>query len=276
MDFAARNYQLTNSKNPTTPLTLSEEKEMIQRYKKGDLVARRRLIEANIRFVVKLALQYQNQGLELADLIQEGNLGLIEALEKFDSDKECRLITYAAWWIRLYLQRAIEQKSRQVNLPINKLDLLRKVKAFEHKYVLMHGRKPYNDEIADSLDIEPEKIDELEEVSPSFHTIHGQDENHPGLERILIDESIEDTRDTIWLDELKNRMDTAMKVLNPREREVLTQRYGLLDEGKKLSLRKVGRNMGLSAEGVRRIEEQAMNKLRRPMVISKMQSLLTN
>jgi len=273
MDFAAINHCF-NTEHSTTPLSAEEEQELIHHFKRGDVIARRRLIESNIRFVVKMAMNYRNQGLALADLIQEGNLGLIEALEKYDPSKTCRLITYASWWIRLYMQRAIEQKSRQVNLPINKLDLLRKTKAFEKSFEMIHGRKPTTEEIAQALSVEKDKIIDLQDVIPTFQTIHGLDEEHPGMEKVLEDDRHPDPREILWLNEVKNRLLSAMKVLNSRERQVIAHRFGLEDDEKKLSLRKVGQLMGLSAEGVRRIEEQAMSKLRRPMVLARMESLL--
>lgn len=258
---------------PTTPLTATEEQDMIRRYQSGDPNARRRLIESNLRFVIKMALNYRNQGLSLADLIQEGNLGLIEALDKFDPAKLCRVITYASWWIRLYMQRAIEQKSQQINLPINKTEILRKIRGCQDRFMKSQGRLPSHAEISDELGIEVEKVEEIHDLAPTFHTLHGVDEDHPGWESILVDEDQRCPRETVWNEEACDRLAIAMQVLNRREREVLQYRYNLDGCGKKLSLRKVGQLMGLSAEGVRRIEEQAMDKLRRPAVRAKIEPL---
>ncbi|HOJ61750.1 MAG TPA: RNA polymerase sigma factor RpoD/SigA [bacterium] len=275
MDFASLNHQIY-ANTQTDPLTAEEERELVRRYRQGDNEARQRLIESNLRFVIKMALNFRNKGLALADLIQDGNLGLIEALEKFDPSKNCRLITYASWWIRLYMQRAVEQKARQINLPINKTEILRKVRSFEDSYIKTHGQKPSAEEVAEALDLPVEKVEELDEYNPTFHTIHFVNEDHPGLEKVLIDEKNEDPRDRMWRNEAKDRLFAAMKVLNDREREVLSHRYSLFEGGKKLSLRKVGQKLGLSAEGVRRIEEQAMNKLRRPYVSAQMESLFAS
>ncbi len=264
-----------NHMAPTEPLTAEQEREFIHRHQQGDSYARKRLIESNIRFVIKLALQFRNQGLSLADLIQEGNLGLIEALDKFKPEKKCRLITYASWWIRLYLQRSIEQKTRSVNLPINKLELIRKVRSFESTFEMRKGRKPYKEEIAKALNENVEKIENIDNYAPSFHALSSQDEEHPGLEKVLVDESLVDQREIVWQKEAENRLSRAMNCLNPREREVLFHRY-VEGEGKKLSLRKVGKLMGLSAEGVRRIEEQAMRKLRHPKIQRDMNNLFVN
>ncbi|MBI1389935.1 MAG: sigma-70 family RNA polymerase sigma factor [bacterium] len=263
--------------SPTDPLSAQEEVRLVLRYKKtGDENARRRLIESNLRFVVKLAMKQRQQGLSLSDLIQEGVLGLIESIDKFDPARECRLITYASWWIRLYIQRAIEQKSRQINLPINKLETLRKVRGFERMFVSTRGRQPYVDEIADHLGMDAAKIEQLCDYAPSFQTLHHRDEDHPGMERILIDEEQADARDEIWSEEANARLNEALGSLTPRERDVIRYRFNLNGGGKKKSLRKVGQQLGLSAEGVRRIEEQAMNKLRRPCVRGKMESLFAN
>ncbi len=275
MDFTTIN-RCVNADMPTEPLTAEEERKLLRQFKNGDIVARRRLIESNIRFVVKLALNYRNQGMNLSDLIQEGTLGLIEGLEKFDLNQSCRLITYASWWIRLFIQRAIEQKSRQVNLPINKLDIIRKVKAYEQQFEMQHGRKPTSEETGREFGIAPHKVDELAEVYITFQNLQGEDEETPGLEKVLVDNRHPDAREDVWLLEAETRLSNAMQVLNSREREVLVHRYGLQDGGKKLSLRKVGQKLGMSAEGVRRIEAQAMGKLRRPAVITKMSNLLAN
>lgn len=255
------------------PLSAEEEIRLVKRYRRGDEEARQRLIESNIRFVIKLALNYRKQGMNLADLIQEGTLGLIEALEKFDLKKKCRLITYASWWIRLYMQRSIEQKTRQVNLPINKLEMLRKLRNFESQYAQHHGRQPGLEDCANYLQIDENKVRDLIEHSPSFQTLHARDEEHPGIETVLIDDTRPDVREEIWSQEADHCLQSMMNQLTPREREVIFHRFNLEGEGKKLSLRKVGEKMGLSAEGVRRIEEQAMTKLRRPVWQDKLASL---
>lgn len=272
MDYASINHQIY-ADTPTTPLTAIEEQEMIQRFHNGDMEARRRLIESNLRFVIKVSLNYRNQGLSLADLIQEGNLGLIEALEKFDPSKNCRLITYASWWIRLYIQRAIEQKSRQISLPINKTEVLRKIRICQDNFVKTHGRQPTPEEISDRIGVDIKKIEDIGFNSPSFQTLHACDDQHPGLESILIDEQNQDQRDLVWDNEAWRRLNSAMNILSRRERQVLSHRFNLYNGGKKLSLRKVGQILGLSAEGVRRIEEQAMSKLRRPKIREKIESL---
>lgn len=272
MDYGILNRYIQPDWN-TTPLSAEEEIDLIRKYRKGDMDARRRLIESNFRFVIKLAMNYRKRGLNLADLIQEGCLGLIDALGKFDPKKNCRLITYASWWIRLYMQRSVEQKVRQVNLPINKMELLRKMNAVQNDFVSEHGRNPYPDEIAIRLNIDIKKIEELTDRTLFFQTLHSRDDDHPGMEGILIDEESPDARDEVWMDEANECLAAIMQHLTPREREVIEHRYDLSGHGKKLSLRKVGLILGLSAEGVRRIEEQALKKLRRPILREKVAAL---
>ncbi len=257
-----------------TPLTVEEERKLVRKFRRGNEEARRRLIEANMRFVVKTALQYKSQGMSLEDLIQEGNLGLIEALEKFDPNKGCRLITYASWWIRLYIQRSIEQRSRTVNLPINKLDTLRKIRSFETTFEMQNGRKPTNEEIADHLRIPERRVQEVQELAPSFCSFYNQDDDQPGLERTLTDDRSVSASDRLSSKEMRNRLRRAMQVLNGREKEVLAWRFGLFPNGDTHSLRQIGQKLGLSAEGVRRIEAQALEKLRRPRVRMQIEGLL--
>lgn len=257
-----------------TPLRIEDEREFVRKFHRGDKEARRRLIESNLRFVVKTALQYKGQGMSIQDLIQEGNLGLIEALEKFDPRKGCRLITYASWWIRLFIQRAIEQRSRTVNLPINKLDTLRRIRAFESSFELQHGRKPNCEEIADHLRIPVRRVGDVQRMAPTFSSLHTHEDDQPGLERVLSEERSPSARELIWRQEVQKRMQRAMQVLNRREKEVLACRFGLFPHGEKFSLRQVGQQLGLSAEGVRRIEAQALEKLRRPRVRMHIEGLL--
>ena len=257
-----------------TPLKVNEERALLKKFSRGDMEARRRLIESNIRFVVKVALGYRGQGMSLSDLIQEGNLGLIEALGKFDASKGVRLITYASWWIRLHMQRSIEQKTRTVNLPINKLDSLKKIRSFEIAFEQQHARRPHHDEVSEQLGLDEKHVVYLRENSPSFSSLHSHDDDNVGLDRVLADTRIEQANDQIWKREVEDRIRRALRILTSREREVISWRFGLGSEGERCSLRQVGHKMGLSPEGVRRIEEQALNKLRRPYIARKMEQLL--
>lgn len=257
-----------------TPLSVETEREQIRLYKAGDKEARRKLIESNLRFVVKMALSYRNQGLSLADLMQEGSLGLIEALGKFKPEKGVRLITYASWWIRLYIQRAIEQKTRTVKLPINKLDALKKIRSCEIGFRHQYGRLPDHDEVEEKTGIAEKQVEYLRKISPSFLSIHTHDDEKAGLDRVLADQDSECAGDLVWKREVEDRVQYALHILSSREREVLSWRFGLEKDGVTRSLRQVGQKMGLSPEGVRRIEAQALNKLRSPGIARHMEQLL--
>lgn len=245
------------------PLSSSEECELLAKAAKGDAQARGRLVETNQRFVIRMAISFRNQGLSLADLIQEGNLGLIEAIDRYDPSKMCRLISYAAWWIRLYMQRAIEQKSRTVTIPINKVGTLKKIKNFEYGFIKMNGRKPTYKEIGKAIGMETDKVEYIYNLGTSTISIHVEDDEGQTIEdRLEVDEA-EPMRENVWLNELTRCVMKALNLLTPREQDVLRCRFGL-DTGNPASLRQAGRRLGLSAEGVRQIQAQALKKLKDP------------
>lgn len=248
-------------------MTQPEEARLAKLARRGDAQARQRLVESNLLFVAKIAREYLNQGLPMPDLIQEGNLGLIHALEKFDERMGFRLTTYASWWIRLSIKRAIEQKSRQIRIPSNKLELLRKVKAFQSSFEKVHARCPSFEEVAKEFKVNKAKIERL--LSYDTHVTSfdlPMTEDGVAYEQLLsVEESVLPS-ETLHMEQMKNKLDTAMQVLSVKERKVLTMRYGLQNEGTSASLREVGKQMGLSPEGVRRIESKALSKLRRPHV----------
>ncbi|GMV65972.1 MAG: RNA polymerase sigma factor RpoD/SigA [Candidatus Omnitrophica bacterium] len=265
--FCLKRYYREISRKPL--LTATEEKDLSRLAHKGDLEARRQLIEANLRFVVKMAIPYSNHGLPLEDLIQEGNIGLLEGIERFDPERGFRLTTYVSWWIRLAIQRAIEQKSAPIRIPANKLELMRKVKSFRLNFEVTKGRVPTHAEVARGLRIKKHVIEELQGYEASFISLdQANEEDTPSLFHVLEDQTNEHPEKDITQKEMKHQLNLAMRVLSPKERDVLRHRFGLSDERKGLSLRQIGRLIGLSAEGVRRIEEQALQKLRRPMVRS--------
>lgn len=245
------------------PLKPEEEKQLLMKVAQGDEKARDRLIEANQRFIVRMALSFRNQGLSVTDLIQEGNLGLIEAIDRYDPSKECRLISYAAWWIRLYMQRAIEQKSRTVTIPINKVGILKKIKNFEYGFLKTYGRKPNYKEIASGIDMDADKVEYISNLSTTTLSLHVEDEDGQSIEDRLEINIAEPLREDIWMDELSRRVEKALCMLSEKEKEVLRCRFGL-DNNDPISLRKAGKKLGLSAEGVRQIQAQALAKLRDP------------
>jgi len=260
-----KRYYSEISKAPL--LKPEEEKALARRVRKGDASAKRKLVESNLRFVVKMAIPYSNYGLSLEDLIQEGNLGLLEGIDKFDPERGFRLTTYVSWWIRLALQRAIEQKSSQVRIPANKQEQIRKIKAYRLQFEVRHGRTPTPGEVAKSLKIKAKVVEELLSLDAAYFSLdQSAAEDTSSLQNVLQDERVTHPQDEIVQDEMKKQLNYAMEVLSQKERDVLSHRYGLKEGKNGLSLRQIGRLIGLSAEGVRRIEEQALRKLQRPMV----------
>ncbi len=248
-------------------LTAAEERELAERVAGGDEDAKRQLAEANLRFVVKIAKAYRHKGLPLLDLIQEGNVGLMEAINKFDYQRGFRLTTYAAWWIRLYIQRALEQKAHPVNIPINKIETLRKVHALQQEFLHARGRMPFTHEIAERLGLPMRKVDEVMQLDTSFISMESTlEDDGVAMERVIADNRACRPEESLRYEEMDNRLERAMGVLSAREKDVIERRYGLDPTGSPWSLRKIGKAIGLSAEGVRRIEEQALLKLRRARV----------
>jgi RNA polymerase primary sigma factor len=256
-------------------LTPTEERALAWKAAEGDQKAKQDLAEANLRFVVKIAKAYRGRGLPLVDLIQEGNIGLMEAIEKFDPSRGFRLTTYAGWWIRLYIQRAIEQKSQPINIPINKIEALKKVHVFEQDFLSKRGRKPFPDEISEHFNLPAKKVDQLMRLDNSFISMEtsSQDDGF-SLSHVLPDPRNEHPEEELCRAEMNKRLARAMTVLNAREKDILHRRFGLDDEGSPWSLRRIGKAIGLSAEGVRRIEEQALTKLRRARVRSFVENLV--
>lgn len=265
--FCLRRYYTEISSTPL--LTAQQEKDLSRRAHKGDGEARKQLIEANLRFVVKMAIPYASQGMSLEDLIQEGNLGLLEGIERFDPEKGFRLTTYVSWWIRLAIQRAIEQKGQAVRVPANKIEQIKKIRAFRMSFELKEGKSPRVADIARSMKLKVKAVEELLNLDATYFSIdQAPEDDSPSLLQVLRDETTEHPEQEIAQTEMKTQLRKAMRVLSKKERTVLSHRFGLTGEQSALSLRQIGRLIGLSAEGVRRIEEQALQKLRRPMVRS--------
>jgi len=259
----------------TNFLTKEEEARLAKLARKGDTKARNKLVESNLLFVVKMARENMNQGLPLSDLIQEGNLGLIHAIKKFDERLGFRLTTYASWWIRLSIKRALIQKSRPIRIPANKLEWLRKIKAYRHAFEREHGRLATIEETAKVMNLPKAKIESILQLDSHFSSFEmASSEDGLSFEQTICDNDVPPPDVHIQKEEMKNHLERAMQVLSQKERSVLELRFGLSDESESASLREVGKRMGLSAEGVRRIENQALAKLRRPTVRSHVEGLV--
>ena len=243
-------------------ITVEEEVELAQRIKQGDHAALEKLTRANLRFVVSVAKQYQNQGLSLPDLINEGNLGLIKAAEKFDETRGFKFISYAVWWIRQSILQALAEQSRIVRLPLNQVGSLNKIGKALSKFEQENERKPSPEELAEELDIPVDKISDTLKVSGRHISVdapfvEGEDnslldvlvnDDSPIADRSLIDES------------LSKEIERAVQLLQPREREIIKMVFGIGCQ--EMTLEEIGDKFGLTRERVRQIKEKAIRHLR--------------
>ena len=243
-------------------ISIDEEVELAQRIRKGDRRALERLTRANLRFVVSVAKQYQNQGLSLPDLINEGNVGLIKAAEKFDETRGFKFISYAVWWIRQSILQAIAEQSRIVRLPLNQVGSVNKIARVLSKFEQENERRPSAEEISECLDLPIDKVDVAMNVSGRHVSVDapfadGEDnslldvmvnDNSPSADRELVRES------------LREEIRSALKMLNHRERSIIEAYYGLGTQ--ELTLEEIGAKFGLTRERVRQIREKAIKRLR--------------
>ncbi len=243
-------------------LSSEEEVELAQRIRKGDRKALERLTKANLRFVVSVAKQYQNQGLSLPDLINEGNLGLIKAAEKFDETRGFKFISYAVWWIRQSIMQAIAEQSRIVRLPLNQVGSVNKINRLLNKFEQENERRPSVDEISEQIDLPEDKVGEAmmvsgRHVSVDAPFVEGEDnslldvltnDNAPMADRQLVKES------------LRTEIDSVLQTLNERERLVISAFYGIGQP--EMTLEEIGNKYGLTRERVRQIKEKAIRRLR--------------
>ncbi len=243
-------------------LSTDEEVELTQRIHKGDKEALEKLTKANLRFVVSVAKQYQNQGLALPDLINEGNLGLIKAAEKFDETRGFKFISYAVWWIRQSILQAIAEQSRIVRLPLNQVGSMNKINQVLSKFEQEHERRPSVDEISERIDLAEDKIDEAlsiggRHVSVDAPFVDGEDNS---LLDVLVNDDAPMADRELVAESLRTEIESALKLLNERERKIITAFYGIGQP--ELTLEEIGTKFGLTRERVRQIKEKAIRRLR--------------
>ena len=243
-------------------ISVEEEVELAQRIKKGDHKALERLTRANLRFVVSVAKQYQNQGLSLPDLINEGNLGLIKAAEKFDETRGFKFISYAVWWIRQSILQAIAEQSRIVRLPLNQVGSVNKINRMLNKFEQENERRPSSVEISEQTDIPQEKVDEAmmvntRHVSVDAPFVDGEDNS---LLDVLVNDEAPMADRQLVIESLRSEIAAVLKTLNERERNVITAFYGIGQP--EMTLEEIGNKFGLTRERVRQIKEKAIRRLR--------------
>ena len=233
-------------------ITVEEEVELAQAIKRGDRRALEKLTRANLRFVVSVAKQYQNQGLSLPDLINEGNLGLIKAAEKFDETRGFKFISYAVWWIRQSILQALAEQSRIVRLPLNQVGSLNKISKAFSKFEQENERRPSPEELADELDIPVDKISDTLKVS-----VEGEDNS---LLDVLVNDDAPIADRSLMNESLAKEIDRALATLTERECEIIKMFFGIGCQ--EMTLEEIGDKFGLTRERVRQIKEKAIRRLR--------------
>ena len=244
-------------------LTVDEEVELAQRIRKGDREALEKLTKANLRFVVSVAKQYQNQGLSLPDLINEGNLGLIKAAEKFDETRGFKFISYAVWWIRQSILQAIAEQSRIVRVPLNQVGSVNKINRVMNKFEQENERRPSVDEIAEKTDIPFEKIEDAisvnnRHVSVDAPFVDGEDNS---LLDVLVNDDAPMADRMLVIESVREEINRALTSLNERERNIIEAFFGI-NQTTEMTLEEIGEKFGLTRERVRQIKEKAIRKLR--------------
>ena len=245
-----------------TMISAEEEVELAQRIKKGDQKALERLTKANLRFVVSVAKQYQNQGLSLPDLINEGNLGLLKAAERFDETRGFKFISYAVWWIRQSILQAISEQSRIVRLPLNQVGSVNKINREINRFEQLNERRPSVEEIAEKVDLPQDKVDEAmningHQISVDAPFVEGEDNS---LLDVMANADAPMADTSLVEESLRSEIQTALSSLNERERNVVEASYGINQP--ELTLEEIGSKFGLTRERVRQIKEKAIRKLR--------------
>lgn len=272
-DASLEKYLQDISKEPL--IGTDEEVELAQRIRNGDDKAKDKLVRANLRFVVSVAKQYQNKGMSLTDLINEGNLGLIKAADRFDETRGFKFISFAVWWIRQSIQQALSEQSRIVRVPLNQVGLQNKIKRAISSFEQEHGRHPSVEELSEEMDVPEEKIAEVLEIPDQIKSLDAPfgEDGDGSLGDVLENTDSPRADSSVMRDSLRREIERALSTLTEKEREVLKMSFGL-GEYQELSLDEIGLRFDLTRERVRQIKEKAIVKLRQNSSNSLLKSFL--
>ena len=274
LDDPVRMYLKEIGKIPL--LSQEEELAIAQRMADGDEAAKQKMVEANLRLVVSIAKRYVGRGMQLLDLIQEGNLGLLKAVDKFDYTKGYKFSTYATWWIRQSITRAIADQARTIRIPVHMVETINRVIRTAHSMVQTLGREPTHEEIAQEMKMDVARVEEIMKIAQepvSLETPIGEEEDsHLGdfIQDDIVSQPADAADDTM----LHEQLEEVLTTLTPREEQVLRMRFGLVD-GKAHTLEEVGKEFDVTRERIRQIESKALRKLRHPSRSKKLKDFLT-
>ncbi|NCB02528.1 MAG: RNA polymerase sigma factor RpoD/SigA [Spirochaetia bacterium] len=256
-------------------LTRDEENDLARKASSGDAYARNKMVESNLRFVVNVAKKYQNQGIPLIDLINEGNIGLMNAIEKYDVDRGYHFISYAVWWIRQAILKSICEKSRTVRLPLNRANELLQIQKMQRKLLHENGEEPSALEIGNELQMDPTLIEDLLAISRDMISLDAPVYGDPSNSTVgdFVEDNYRSADDILMTKALKDDINQALTILSEKERDIIEMRFGL-NGAIPMSLKEIGELYNLTKERIRQIEKKAIERMKQPTRLTALESYI--